>query len=91
VAAVHFIDSHDIFVTTSIGVSIYPYDGPLIRNADIAMYHAKKNGSQNYRFFRPEMTLEDEDLRSNGQDLWHRLDWYELKSGSSIANPPGTK
>ena len=30
----------------------------LIKNADLAMYHAKKNGSQNYRFFRQEMILE---------------------------------
>lgn len=95
VAAVHFIDSHEIFVTTSIGVSIYPNDGQdgetLIKNADIAMYHAKKNGSQKYRFFTPEMTFEDVDLRSNGQDLGHGLDWYELKSGSSAANPSGAK
>lgn len=68
VAAVHSIDSHEIFVTTSIGVSIYPNDGQdgetLIKNADIAMYHAKKNGNQTYRFFRPEMALEDVQLRS---------------------------
>ena len=59
----YFIDSHQIHITTSIGVSIYPIDGQdaetLTRNADIAMYFAKKNGSQNYRFFRPEMALED--------------------------------
>jgi len=87
VAAVHSIDSHEIFVTTSIGVSIYPNDGQdaetLIKNADIAMYHAKKNGSQTYRFFAPEMALEDVQLRSTGPDIWHALDWYELKSGRS--------
>lgn len=58
VAAVHLIEAHEIFVTTSIGVSVYPSDGEdsetLIKNADIAMYHAKKNGIQNYRFFRPD-------------------------------------
>ena len=62
VADVHTIDQHEIYVTTSIGVSVYPGDGldaeTLIRNADTAMYHAKKNGSQNYRFFRPEMIVE---------------------------------
>lgn len=51
VADVHSIDSHEIFVTTSIGVSVYPGDGldaeTLIKNADTAMYHTKKNGSQN--------------------------------------------
>ena len=72
VADVHSVDSHEIYITSSIGVSIYPSDGQdgetLIRNADIAMYYAKKNGSQNYGFFRPEMALEDVEVRPNGQD-----------------------
>ncbi len=42
-------------ITTSIGISIYPSDGKnaamLIKNADIAMYHAKKMGGNNYHFF----------------------------------------
>jgi diguanylate cyclase (GGDEF)-like protein/PAS domain S-box-containing protein len=74
VADVQSIDQHEISVTTSIGVSVYPGDGQdpetLVKNADIAMYHAKKNGSHNYRFFKPEMALEvwgretiEEDLR----------------------------
>jgi diguanylate cyclase (GGDEF)-like protein/PAS domain S-box-containing protein len=90
VANVHSIDSHEISITTSIGVSIYPNDGQdgetLIRNADIAMYYAKKNGSESYRFFRSEMALEDVRARPNGQDIWHRLDWYEFKSA-----PPAAK
>jgi len=84
VANVHSIDSHEICITTSIGVSIYPTDGrdgeTLIRNADIAMYYAKKNGSQNYKFFRPEMALEGLEARSDEQNIWHSLDWYEFKS-----------
>jgi len=84
VADVHSIDSHEIHITTSIGVSIYPNDGQdggtLIRNADVAMYYAKKNGSQTYRFFRSEMTLEGVEVRSDEQDIWHSLDWYEFKT-----------
>ena len=45
VAAAHSIDLHDLHVTTSIGVSVYPDDGldaeTLIKNADTAMYQAK--------------------------------------------------
>jgi diguanylate cyclase (GGDEF)-like protein/PAS domain S-box-containing protein len=84
VADIHFVDSHEIHISTSIGVSIYPSDGQdgetLIRNADIAMYYAKKNGSQSYRFFRPEMVHEGVGVRPNGADIWHALDWYEFKS-----------
>jgi diguanylate cyclase (GGDEF)-like protein/PAS domain S-box-containing protein len=56
VADVHSIDSHEIFVTTSIGVSVYPGDGldaeTLIKSADTAMYHIKKNGSQNLQLLQ---------------------------------------
>jgi diguanylate cyclase (GGDEF)-like protein/PAS domain S-box-containing protein len=62
VADVHLIDQNEIYVTTSIGVSICPNDAKdaetLIKNADVAMYHAKKNGRQIYQFFRPEMIVE---------------------------------
>jgi diguanylate cyclase (GGDEF)-like protein len=87
VADVHAIDSHEIRITTSIGVSIYPDSGldaeTLIKNADIAMYYAKKSGSRSYTLFRPEMGLAEVQLVSKGQDLWHSLDWYELKTGST--------
>jgi len=95
VADVHSIDSNEIYITTSIGVSIYPSDGQdgdtLIRNADIAMYHAKKNGSQNYRFFRPDMALEGVESPPSGQDIWHSLDWYELKPPLAAAKPLDAK
>jgi diguanylate cyclase (GGDEF)-like protein/PAS domain S-box-containing protein len=55
VAQAHAIDAHDIRVTTSIGISVYPDDGldaeTLIKHADIAMYQAKENGRQGYRIF----------------------------------------
>ncbi len=98
VANIHTIDQHEIYVTTSIGVSVYPGDGvdveTLIRKADTAMYRAKKNGSQNYRFFRPEMIVETGERQSIEQDLWHALERKEfalhyqpridLKSGAII-------
>jgi diguanylate cyclase (GGDEF)-like protein len=61
VAVPHRIDHHDFHITTSIGVSIYPDDGldaeTLIKNADTAMYQAKENGRQRYRFFKREMNI----------------------------------
>jgi diguanylate cyclase (GGDEF)-like protein/PAS domain S-box-containing protein len=47
--------SEDLFVTTSVGISIYPDDGAdtetLIKNADTAMYQAKATGRDNYQLF----------------------------------------
>jgi len=55
----HRIDRHDLHIGVSIGISIYPDDGQdaetLIRSADTAMYHAKENGRNNYKFFEQDM------------------------------------
>jgi len=49
------LESHKIFITTSIGISLFPADGEdgetLIKNADKAMYHAKNLGRNNYQFY----------------------------------------
>lgn len=87
VAEGYSIDSHQISITTSIGVSVYPGDGQdgetLIKHADTAMYHAKKSGSQNYRFFRPEIVIECVQLQSDEQDSSQGRDRCEIKSGST--------
>ena len=54
------IDGHELYVTASIGVSVYPSDGSnsevLIKNADAAMYHAKESGRNGFQFYAQEMT-----------------------------------
>jgi len=61
VALPHCVDQHDLHVTASIGVSVYPDDGPdadtLIKNADTAMYQAKENGRRSFQFFKPAMNV----------------------------------
>jgi len=53
------LQEHNLHVSTSIGISIYPDDGIgheiLLKNADISMYHAKKKGPSNFSFFSEEM------------------------------------
>ena len=55
------IDKNEFFISSSIGISIYPTDGEdaesLIKNADIAMYHAKNNGRNNYQYFNESMNV----------------------------------
>jgi diguanylate cyclase (GGDEF)-like protein/PAS domain S-box-containing protein len=62
VVQAHSIDKHDLHVTTTIGVSIYPDDGldaeTLIKNADTAMYQAKENTRQSYQFFKAGMNVQ---------------------------------
>jgi diguanylate cyclase (GGDEF)-like protein/PAS domain S-box-containing protein len=54
-----FMQGHEVFMTASMGIAYYPDDAPnvidLIRNADAALYHAKKNGGNEYDFYSMEM------------------------------------
>lgn len=57
--APYSVDGQDLYISGSIGISVYPKDGEdaetLIQNADMAMYHAKERGRNNFQFFKVEM------------------------------------
>lgn len=54
-----FVQGHEVFMTASMGIAYYPKDAPnvidLIRNADAALYHAKKSGGNMFSFYAPRM------------------------------------
>ncbi len=55
------LDGHQLHISASIGISLYPFDArdvaTLTRNADTAMYHAKHQGKNRYAVFKAEMEL----------------------------------
>ncbi|MDJ0962130.1 MAG: EAL domain-containing protein [Acidimicrobiia bacterium] len=65
------VGNHDLRVTTSIGIALYPVDGQsaqeLLRDADIAMYSAKAAGKNTYQYFTPE-------LREKTSERLHLID-----------------
>ena len=91
----HVIDNRNLDVGASIGVSTYPEDGlnaeSLMIRADNAMYEAKQEGRNCYRFFRPEMhaqlverqSLESELRCALGREefLLHYQPKFNLKNG----------
>lgn len=55
------IEEHEIFVTASVGIAIFPVDGDtvdaLLKNADSAMYHAKEEGRNNFQFYSNSLNV----------------------------------
>jgi len=77
-AAPHLIGGHPLHVTLSIGFSLYPDDGEnvetVLRNADTAMYHAKRSGRNNYQAFTPDMNAHALARRSVEEALHRALE-----------------
>lgn len=76
------IDGQVFTTSASIGIAVWPQDGSdseaLTRNADVAMYHAKANGRNNFQFFRPEMNARAQELAVMEQALRMALDRGEF-------------
>jgi diguanylate cyclase (GGDEF)-like protein len=62
IAAPYEIDGHHIVIGTSVGIAMAPLHGTenekLLKSADLALYRAKSDGRNSYRFFEPEMDRE---------------------------------
>lgn len=72
----------EVLISPSIGVAALPEDGSsaaeLLQHADIALYRAKAEGRNTFRFFAPEMDLELQERRALEQDLRQALGRGEL-------------
>jgi diguanylate cyclase (GGDEF)-like protein/PAS domain S-box-containing protein len=83
VAEVHSIDHHQISVTGSIGISLFPDDAndveTLLKHADAAMYLAKKNGCNTYQFFGTDIDADAIERQSLEYDLRGALERNEFK------------
>jgi diguanylate cyclase (GGDEF)-like protein/PAS domain S-box-containing protein len=76
------IRGHEFTMSTSVGISIYPEDGEsmdaLFKNADIAMYNAKGQGGNSYRFYNTSMNIRSIERMRFESWLRHALDRSEL-------------
>ena len=79
--AIH-LEGHILHITPSIGISVFPYDGEtvdeLMKNADLAMYHAKAKGRNNYQFYKMEMNQEVHERLALESDLLAAIDREEF-------------
>ncbi len=73
---------HELFVTASAGISLFPYDGETVdtlqRKADLAMYDSKRRGKNAFMFFNPEMSAESSDRLKLENDLRRALEREQL-------------
>ena len=71
------IDNHELFITTSIGIALFPDNGTnpdtLLKNADTAMYAAKAQGRGTYCFYTPDMNAMASMHLQLENDLRHAL------------------
>ncbi|WP_428825838.1 EAL domain-containing protein [Azonexus sp. IMCC34842] len=75
-------EGHELHTSPSIGISIFPDDGPdgdtILKNADTAMYHAKAAGRNNYQFFAAEMNRVTAERLDIERKLRHAIARNEL-------------
>jgi diguanylate cyclase (GGDEF)-like protein/PAS domain S-box-containing protein len=78
-----FIEQKELFLTASLGIAIFPDDGKtvteLLKNSDMAMYHAKDDGRNNLQFFDEQMNKKAVELLEMENDLRYAIDRGELE------------
>ena len=76
------IEEHELLLTASVGISIYPDSGTeansLLRNADASMYSAKEAGRNRYRFYSEDLTSRVTERLSLEHDLRRAIERDEI-------------
>ncbi|MFQ5650070.1 MAG: EAL domain-containing protein [bacterium] len=76
------VEQHEIFMTVSIGICVYPGDGndasTLFKKADVAMYRAKSSGRNNYQHYQHSMDASFKEHLSLESDLRRAIENNEL-------------
>jgi len=77
------INKQELYISSSIGIALFPDDGDnvddLMKNADIAMYHAKKSGRNNYQYFSKRLNEESLFKLKIESKLRHAVENNELE------------
>ena len=77
------LNGHEVYVTSSIGIAVFPHDGKdvdqLLKHADTAMYHAKKMGKDNFQFYFEKMSAQIEKRLQLEVKLHQALDKKEFQ------------
>lgn len=71
------IENQEMYISASIGISLYPRDGEheeiLLKNVDLAMYRAKHEGRSNFCFYTEEMNARNRERQAMESELHHAL------------------
>ena len=76
------LDGYEIYITSSIGIAVYPGDGKdinsLLKNADAAMYYAKEHGKNHYQYYKESMNAAALERLTLENELRRALEREEL-------------
>jgi diguanylate cyclase (GGDEF)-like protein len=79
----YMVRDHELSITTSMGISVYPSDGEndavLLEKADIAMYRAKMLGKNRFEFYKEELSVDARERLGLEGELTRALERGELR------------
>lgn len=74
---------HEVFITSSIGITIFPHDQQevegLITNAELAMYYAKNHGRNSYKLYSSDLNVQSSEYMALANNLHRAIDRQEIR------------